>query len=176
MCLWFTTNSGHAELLRFGFLLTLGLSHHDDLWPDKNRISVSDLYSCYSKKFFMLFTYKLSLMPCILTLLFSVLPLSFLISYKAEVPNLKHAAELTSLQTAILSFHNEFTTRKSDSVQSSIGEHQSILVTMTAVMKDAFVFNLGNNCRIKPGDSHWPSQWREINHLMALFLQLSASD
>lgn len=38
---------------------------------------------------------------------------------------------------------------------------------MTAVMKDAFVFNQGNNCRIKPRDSHRPSQWREIYHLTA---------
>lgn len=61
VCLWFTTVSDHAELLRFGFLLTLGLSHHGDLWPDKNRISATDLYSCNSKEYVMLLTFKLCL-------------------------------------------------------------------------------------------------------------------
>lgn len=162
VCLWFTTVSDHAELLRFGFLLTLGLSHYGDLWPDKNRISASDLYSCNSKEYVMLLTFKLCLKVYFHTPkhhFFGFLPLSFLIPNKKFIKNML----FSWLHFKLQSFHKQFTTPKKVSVHNSSGEHQSnlplwcmyinqwkgMLASMTAVMKDAFVFHLENNCRIK---------------------------
>lgn len=51
---------------------------------------------------------------------------------------------------------------------------------MTAMLKDAFVHNLRDNCGIKLGATNRPGQWTEIRHLIAPFsigaLQISAVD
>ncbi len=48
-------------LLAILWPLTLGLTHPDDLWLDRNRISVSDLYSCHLDDYFKPLTCELQL-------------------------------------------------------------------------------------------------------------------